>query len=657
MALTLKTPGVYVEELSTLPPSVAQVATAVPAFIGYTFKAEKPDGTVLTNVPTRISSMLEFETYFGKAKDETGIGVTVTDNAVTTDFPQASRSLFRMYYSLQMYFANGGGPCYIVSVGGYGGGVVLTHLQSGLDTLEKEDEPTLIVFPDAISLGNADQLAIYQSALAQCNKLQDRFTIMDVKMQTLVASSIDPAADMAAFRALSSDDEHRRYGAAYYPYVNTVLDYQYADAGVTVTQTSETDYDQQVQSLGASIASNKDALAVLLDQLDDLDAELSNNATTDAHAFNDIRPQIETVIAQVIQTTGYIADTLADASDIARAVLAANIAEEGTGTYDDLFLKTNELDAWINNELNQKMVNLNTRINSMASLSTGAGDNKGDLQAFVSAATGSIFADLGMVTGPDLAVKIANLTALYPTTGTVNIVEELRDYVSSYSGPATVTGTLAALVSTNNELYNRIKAAISQIPVLLPPSAGIAGVYARVDASEGVWKAPANVSLNYVIGPNYLLSNEQQQNMNVHTAGGKSVNAIRSFTGRGTLVWGARTLDGNSNEWRYIPVRRFFNMVEESVQEATESFIFEANDANTWVKVRAMIENYLVLQWKAGALAGAKPEQAFYVRVGLGQTMTADDVLNGRMIVEIGMAVVRPAEFIVLRFSHMMQQA
>ena len=135
------------------------------------------------------------------------------------------------------------------------------------------------------------------------------------------------------------------------------------------------------------------------------------------------------------------------------------------------------------------------------------------------------------------------------------------------------------------------------------------------------------------------------------------MNALRSFTGKGILVWGARTLAGNDNEWKYVPVRRFFNMVEESVEKATAQFVFEPNDANTWVKVRAMIENFLILQWRAGALAGAKPEQAFYVRVGLGETMTADDILNGIMNIEIGMAAVRPAEFIVLKFSHKMQEA
>ena len=114
---------------------------------------------------------------------------------------------------------------------------------------------------------------------------------------------------------------------------------------------------------------------------------------------------------------------------------------------------------------------------------------------------------------------------------------------------------------------------------------------------------------------------------------------------------------GNDNEWRYVSVRRLFNMVEESVKKATEQFVFEPNDANTWVKVKAMISNYLTVLWRQGALAGAKPEHAFYVACGLGATMTAQDILEGKLFVEIGMAAVRPAEFIILRFSHKMQES
>jgi hypothetical protein len=162
--------------------------------------------------------------------------------------------------------------------------------------------------------------------------------------------------------------------------------------------------------------------------------------------------------------------------------------------------------------------------------------------------------------------------------------------------------------------------------------------------------------LNNVIEPVTKITDDDQDDMNV-TATGKSINAIRIFVNKGVLVWGARTLAGNDNEWRYISVRRFFNMVEESVKDATEPFVFEPNDGSTWAKIRGMIANFLTLQWRAGALQGAKPEDAFFVHVGLGETMTALDILEGRLIVEVGMAVVRPAEFIILRFSHKLVQS
>ena len=153
------------------------------------------------------------------------------------------------------------------------------------------------------------------------------------------------------------------------------------------------------------------------------------------------------------------------------------------------------------------------------------------------------------------------------------------------------------------------------------------------------------------------VSDEEQEGFNVDVVAGKSINVIRNFTGKGNLVWGARTLAGNDKEWRYISVRRFFNMVEENVKKATAPFVFEPNDANTWTKIQGMIENYLTTLWRAGALQGSKPEHAFYVSAGLGKTMTPQDILEGRMYVEVGMAAVRPAEFIVLRFSHMMAQS
>jgi len=203
-------------------------------------------------------------------------------------------------------------------------------------------------------------------------------------------------------------------------------------------------------------------------------------------------------------------------------------------------------------------------------------------------------------------------------------------------------------------VFANILEQVTRAMTLQPPSGAVAGIYAAVDRTRGVWKAPANVAVADISGVAVKLNDQAQEDLNV-TSTGKSINAIRTFTGKGSLVWGARTLAGNDNEWRYVPVRRFFNMAEESIKKATEAFVFEPNDRSTWVRVRAMVENFLTVQWRQGALAGAAPQQAFFVKIGLGETMTAQDILEGRMIVEVGMAVVRPAEFIVLRFAHKMQ--
>jgi hypothetical protein len=219
------------------------------------------------------------------------------------------------------------------------------------------------------------------------------------------------------------------------------------------------------------------------------------------------------------------------------------------------------------------------------------------------------------------------------------------------------TEALEASLAENFPLYKAIREGVATALTTIPPSGAVAGVYASVDRERGVWKAPANVSLNSISGLTEAINNADQEELNVDVVAGKSINAIRAFTGRGIMVWGARTLAGNDNEWRYVNVRRFFNMVEESAKKSTHWAVFEPNDANLWTKIRAMIENYLRTLWRDGALAGAKPEHAFFVDVGLGATMSAQDILEGRLIVKIGLAVVRPAEFIILQFSHKLQES
>ena len=202
--------------------------------------------------------------------------------------------------------------------------------------------------------------------------------------------------------------------------------------------------------------------------------------------------------------------------------------------------------------------------------------------------------------------------------------------------------------SVLGELKNRLN--------LLPPSSAMAGIYTMVDNTRGVWEAPANVSLNGVISPAVNLSAEDQEDLNVTTQE-KSINAIRSFIDEGVLVKGARTLDGNSLDWRYISVRRTMIMLEESCRLAAKAMVFEPNKANTWVTIKSMIQNFLTGIWKRGGLAGAVPDDAFSVHVGLGETMSPEDILEGILRVSVLVAISRPAEFIEITFQQQMQKS
>ncbi|MEL6626660.1 MAG: phage tail sheath C-terminal domain-containing protein [Bacteroidota bacterium] len=205
--------------------------------------------------------------------------------------------------------------------------------------------------------------------------------------------------------------------------------------------------------------------------------------------------------------------------------------------------------------------------------------------------------------------------------------------------------------------YKQVIAEIRKKVNLLPPCSAMAGVYAKVDDQRGVWKAPANLGLNSVIKPHVKIDDKLQENLNI-PINGKAINIIRSFQGRGSAwVWGARTLDGNSNDWRYINVRRLFLFLEQSIKSATFPFVFEPNDANTWNTLSSMISNFLTGVWKAGGLVGSTPESAFQVLVGLGVTMTYQDILDGYLRVTVKVAPSRPAEFIVITFEQKMQEA
>ena len=502
-----KTPGVYVEEISKFPPSVAGVATAIPAFIGYT-KSQPKNGNLN---PVKVSSLLDFENKFGKR-------------------PNYSQRDCVLYDSMRLFYDNGGGECYVVSVGKHEDSKNKDNYPKAIDALEKVDEVTLVLFPDAAKLFSASDLGnIQKKALEHCAKMGDRFAILDLCLNkepadnkngkgkeanatqenanTAQKENANATQEAASTEELCDQFRNKigtnklSYGAAYYPYVIT-------------SYSKDISYDE------------------VTEELSDLDKSLTK-------------------------------DTFFKTA-------------KATDKYKNIFVD----------------------------------DPKGDQEKAIENAKKEIEAE-----------------RLY-------LINE---------------------AIANNKKYHEKVAEMEAKMSILPPSGAIAGIICATDRTKGVWQAPANVSLAGVKSLSEDLTDDQQAKMNV-VDNGKSINAIRKFTGKGLLVWGARTLDGNSNEWKYIPVRRLFNYIEESVQKSTSWAVFQPNDANTWVKIQCQIENFLTSLWRDGALAGSTPDKAFYVKVGLNETMTSDDILNGNLIVEIGLAAVRPAEFIVLKFSHKVQE-
>lgn len=212
------------------------------------------------------------------------------------------------------------------------------------------------------------------------------------------------------------------------------------------------------------------------------------------------------------------------------------------------------------------------------------------------------------------------------------------------------------VLARHSSAYSELMREMLLIVNMLPPSTAMAGIYTLVDGTKEVWKAPANIGVANVISPTVSISFKDQEDLNV-PMNGKAVNAIRYFVGEGVKVWGARTLDGNSLDWRYINVRRTMIMLEESIKNAAKAYVFEPNVANTWVSVKSMISNFLNGIWKRGGLAGSVPEDAFSVHIGLGDTMTPEDILEGIMRITILVAISRPAEFIEITFQQQMQKS
>lgn len=538
----MKTPGVYIVEKSAFPNSVVEAPTAIPAFIGITEKAQNGADS-LSGKPWKITSMTEFQQYFGGApapefklsvadkRELEGqkellydIKSSASDEKGKYLLVEKPPVLFSLYYHMVMFFANGGGTCYIVSVGTYSEKkpVDKTKVTAALAALKKEQEITMVVVPEAAS--TPDCKDIQTQILAHCGEMMNRFAILDVQLK---AKENEVMSEQIETFRTNVGANYLSYGAAYYPWLNT------------------------------SVLSDKDIDGTVL--------------TWD---FTQQAPDITPFFAPGSKFPEYFRVTFEEIKKGKKTEMCEKKGEDGIVEKDE--------------------------------------------------AGNTVMEEKEVKYSPDELIAMKN-----------NLHNALLQNFPNYQ-----------------YIVNKVREQLN----LLPPSAAMAGLYTMVDNTRGVWKAPANVSVNYVNSPTENIDNAMQEDLNM-PMNGKAVNAIRTFPGEGIKVWGARTLDGNSQDWRYVNVRRTMMFLEESVKNAAKAYVFEPNVAATWMNVRSMIDNFLRGVWKRGGLAGSTPEDAYEIHVGLGDTMTANDILDGIMRITVLVAITRPAEFIEITFQQQMQKS
>lgn len=753
-------PGVYIEEKNAFPGSAVAVETAIPAFIGYTEKAER-NGKSLTGIPTKVTSFAEYAETFGlgykhefKLVENTKKDNTKVFKVNKKDYNVVATTSFMLFNSIRLFYQNGGADCFIVSVGEY----AKTGVDAGRindekvwEALKREFEPTMVVIPDAVKVKDPGEFyGIYAAVLRHCDKVQSRFGIFDVPV---TAERDDD--NILNFRT-GIGTSFLNYGAAYYPWLHTSI--------VPASEVNFLNLTEDSNDVATDIISQDDEkLAIEFAKLTDtakgaLKAEDAGKkkafdsvknqeqknriilACYDAKIDKDKKDDIEGKAADAKRTSdNEAAQTLNTNRLLAIEYIKLSIEERKKTTGETPKQKTayealpeadkqQVLAEVFNGKLEQEQEKDSEGKSALDNIRKANEPNRKSAVELATLNVPYIIALLKHLPEPDakkviegqrliICQKIAfnhaliaavdspsDITGkqvfelLYPQPDREmyrNRVQDcikhlkktkeeqkadedgkselrkLKDHEPTWASQV-VAGTfditknddqdpinvnfhqsLMACSPTYVQIMTELRAQLST----LPPSAAMAGIYTMVDNSRGVWKAPANVSLSSVSNPTSNITSEQQASYNVDPMTGKSINIIRPFRGIGTIVWGARTLDGNSQDWRYINVRRTLIMIEQSIKLAMRAYVFEPNTASTWITVQSMVSNFLTNMWKQGALAGAAPEQAFDVQIGLGTTMTPNDILDGKMLVTIRVAIARPAEFIILTFQQMQQQS
>jgi len=625
MSTVMKTPGVYIQEKDAFGNSIVPVPTAVPVFIGYTEKTSY-NGKKLVNKAVKCTSLADFLAIFGDSPPEVKFSLASFTskqkyNALNSE-AKASRATLAAATAAKANPPNGADTD-ALDQAEQDAQAAATKAQADLDALTGTELAALVAAEKALAENDDD---------AATAGLQTTVTATKGAMEAIWATTSFLEGDQA-FAVTPTSVNYRLFSALKFFYQNGGGDCYVISTGPydpTATVANKADFDDAMVLLEKEM---EPTLLVIPDLM-----EIRNPVGTDhSTIYKDAYALQQEMINHCAKMMNRIA-ILDIPGGYNEPVPGQETSVQGfRNVVSGTDSKSNSYAAayypWLHTTVYQ------TGDISNRNFDTNHAETLTNLATLLTNEFTPMAPD---VIDPTMAEVITSATTK----------------ASLESEDETVMSEVAKADSALKNLSSKYQLVLGKIQEkmnLMGPSSGMAGIYAAIDSTEGVWIAPANVSISSTVKPAFKIDHATQEDLNVPLSG-KSVSAIRAFPGRGNLVWGARTLDGNSNDWRYINVRRTLIFIEQSVKEAAKAYVFAPNDASTWVNVQSMISNFLLGLWKQGGLVGPKPTDAFSVSVGLGSTMTGDDVLNGIMRVMVKVAVSRPAEFIEITFQQEMQK-
>lgn len=637
-------PGVYVEEFDSGVKAMEGVGTSTAGFLGMAQKGP------VQGLPVLITSMADYQRRFGGYLSERQYG-----------------NMRFLPYAVEQFFNNGGSACYIMRVCPAGATTAEGKLAAGddsgtKDTPEEKNDPGTEDTPEEkddsgtedTPEGKGTQPLLTLTAAspgAWGNGIRARFTLLLKNRVKIESQSQDglcsvksaegyQAGDLVCIQSTGADKKK----VLIYNRVQKT-----AEGSITLEWTIPQNQDTKDQEDSGEQKDSGDQK----DQKDQKDSGDQKDQSEDAFLY---LAEWNLTVADETASEQYEGVSFnPDRSNFVEQVLKksqlitaqANMEQLNSDSIQKLIGSSEEPSIEVEFQGGSEAVNPQDKLDVKAYMGEdGAPDARTGLEAFKTRSDVNIMAIPGITDESVQSALVSHCEGLTNRFAILDMPLEYREVSQLQEFKEGVDSSYAAMYHPWLQCYD----ALANCKVLLPPSGSVAGIYARTDNSRGVHKAPANEIVRNCTGLSVNYNEAEQGKLNP-----KGINLIRSLPGQGIRVWGARTCSSDGN-WKYVNVRRLFIFLEESIRANTNWAVFEPNDEMLWSRVEGTIRVFLTTQWRNGALSGATADEAFFINIGK-STMTEDDILNGRLICVIGVAPVRPAEFVIFRITQKMESA